>query len=252
MKQYEYTVKISKPCSESWASMTDSGKGRYCSHCTKNVVDFTQLTDNEILQLVENATGKLCGRFNQEQLNRCLIQTGKKSVNPQLYKILAGLLLLSSAENSIAHEEKSATSIVAQPVNDNLVMPEIMHKESKNEFQSDSLKNTVRGKIIDAITKEPLPFVNIRIIDSQVGTLTDVDGNFKITIPDSLLKDQIRFLAVFLGYDKTYFTVDLKNLSGTNEVLLIPANQVIMGDMVIEKAHRKWWKRKKKKCAEEI
>ena len=39
---------------------------------------------------------------------------------------------------------------------------------------------TVNGKVIDAGTREPLPFVNIVINDGNTGGTTDIDGKFML------------------------------------------------------------------------
>jgi hypothetical protein len=43
-------------------------------------------------------------------------------------------------------------------------------------------QNTTRisGKVIDAVTKEPLPFVNISFVNKNIGTITDYNGKYKI------------------------------------------------------------------------
>ena len=41
-------------------------------------------------------------------------------------------------------------------------------------------RTIVSGKVYDAQTKEPLPYVNIGFKDSKIGTITDNDGNYKI------------------------------------------------------------------------
>ncbi len=59
-------------------------------------------------------------------------------------------------------------------------------------------KTIVRGKIIDAETKEALPFVNLSFKDSKVGTSTNIDGNYSIETyyPTDTL------FAIFVGYEK--------------------------------------------------
>ncbi len=42
---------------------------------------------------------------------------------------------------------------------------------------------TFKGKVVDADKGQSLPFVSILIKNTQVGTLTDIDGKFDITIP---------------------------------------------------------------------
>src|SRR5262245_6157082 len=36
----------------------------------------------------------------------------------------------------------------------------------------------VTGRVYDAATKEPLPFVNVAFVNSRIGTATDFDGNY--------------------------------------------------------------------------
>ena len=61
---------------------------------------------------------------------------------------------------------------------------------------------TYSGKVIDKVTKEPLPFVNIATQPIGEGTTTDFDGNFRFT-PSKKIKS-LNFS--FLGY-KT-FTIE--------------------------------------------
>lgn len=55
------------------------------------------------------------------------------------------------------------------------------------------------GHVIDAKTKEALPFVNITFKGTKVGTITDYNGNFKIE--SSIPSDSI--IASYLGYKRT-------------------------------------------------
>lgn len=66
------TIKFSvpKPCHEDWNAMTPSQKGRFCSACSKTVVDFTNLDNTEVQEyLSENKGSRICGRFTSEQLS---------------------------------------------------------------------------------------------------------------------------------------------------------------------------------------
>lgn len=39
-------------------------------------------------------------------------------------------------------------------------------------------KASLTGKVVDAVSNEPLPFVNIIVSGTSTGTTTDLDGNF--------------------------------------------------------------------------
>jgi len=44
--------------------------------------------------------------------------------------------------------------------------------------------SSVSGKILDLDTQEPLPFVSIMVHGTTIGTVSDFDGNYSITIPN--------------------------------------------------------------------
>jgi predicted house-cleaning NTP pyrophosphatase (Maf/HAM1 superfamily) len=57
-------ISIENPCHEDWQAMTPETQGRFCGACEKTVVDFTTMSDAEILQYFSKPdVGKTCGRF---------------------------------------------------------------------------------------------------------------------------------------------------------------------------------------------
>jgi hypothetical protein len=65
-------LQVPKPCHENWNNMTNQEKGRFCSSCQKMVVDFSLMSDQQIINYFSNQTGKICGRLHTNQLNRTL------------------------------------------------------------------------------------------------------------------------------------------------------------------------------------
>lgn len=62
-------ISIPQPCHEDWNAMTPTGKGVYCTVCTKEVMDFSQMSDDEVRNyFLLNAGKKTCGRFRNDQL----------------------------------------------------------------------------------------------------------------------------------------------------------------------------------------
>lgn len=63
-------IHIPSPCSEDWSKMKIVHQARFCGSCTKNVMDFTQMTREEILTyLLENHNKNVCGHINRSQLD---------------------------------------------------------------------------------------------------------------------------------------------------------------------------------------
>jgi hypothetical protein len=63
-------ISIENPCHEDWQTMTPETQGRFCGACEKTVVDFTTMSDAEILHYFSKpSVEKTCGRFRVEQLS---------------------------------------------------------------------------------------------------------------------------------------------------------------------------------------
>jgi hypothetical protein len=57
----------------------------------------------------------------------------------------------------------------------------------------------LKGRVVDAINNEPLPFVSVVVSGTTTGTITDIDGNFTL---NGLKPGFIRIEASFVGYKK--------------------------------------------------
>jgi len=85
-----------------------------------------------------------------------------------------------------------------------------------NFFSQSSFAQTVKisGKVRDESTKETLISANVLIKGTTTGTVTDVDGNFTLEVPDS---DEVTLVISFVGYDQK--EVVLKKPFGFVDVL---------------------------------
>src|SRR5258705_13688572 len=52
------------------------------------------------------------------------------------------------------------------------------------------------GKVTEAKTGKPIPFVNVGIFEKNIGTLSDPDGSFELTIPSQYAHDSIIFSSI--------------------------------------------------------
>jgi len=65
---------------------------------------------------------------------------------------------------------------------------------------------TLSGVVIDAATEQPIPFVNIGIIGTTWGTVSDVAGTFELSLDDGDDQDSLRCSHV--GYEAFTISVD--------------------------------------------
>ncbi len=103
----------------------------------------------------------------------------------------------------------------------------------------------VSGKVVDAITNEPLPFVNIAFVGKSIGTVTDYNGEYNIETQWASNK----FQASFIGYTSQVQQVAI----GKNQVINIqlkPEN--IELNEIIVKSKKKRYRNKDNPAVELI
>ncbi|MEZ4805732.1 MAG: hypothetical protein R2852_09685 [Bacteroidia bacterium] len=61
-------VHLTNPCHENWNAMTEVKNGKFCASCSKTVVDFTLMSDQQILDFLALNAGNSCGHFKPDQL----------------------------------------------------------------------------------------------------------------------------------------------------------------------------------------
>jgi hypothetical protein len=94
-------ISIPTPCHEDWNKMTPDETGPHCSVCVKSVVDFTNMSDDEVKYffLTKKEDERVCGRFKQTQLHRIIIELPQNifSIRMPLWKkFLAACLVVFS------------------------------------------------------------------------------------------------------------------------------------------------------------
>ncbi|MCF6239764.1 MAG: TonB-dependent receptor plug domain-containing protein [Bacteroidales bacterium] len=86
-------------------------------------------------------------------------------------------------------------------------------------------ERTITGKVTDASDGSPLPGVNIAVVGTSQGTITDLDGNYSLKVPDN--NASLSFS--FLGYETK--TVQVGNQTVINVAL--NTSDVALEDVVV-------------------
>lgn len=55
-------------CDKSWENMQPNEQGRHCQHCDQTIIDFRGKSTAEIVAIHEQSPHKVCGIYNQSQL----------------------------------------------------------------------------------------------------------------------------------------------------------------------------------------
>lgn len=96
-------IQVPEPCGENWDKMGEAGNGRFCDACSKTVVDFTLMSDRQVLSYLGDRNKKVCGRFAPDQLNRDFRMSQEKGRRPWsvVWRLaLVGMLLSLSRYGS--------------------------------------------------------------------------------------------------------------------------------------------------------
>lgn len=180
-------ILIPKPCHESWEAMTPAEKGRFCSACSKTVLDFTKASDKEIISYLNN-NKNTCGRFNNYQLNRDLIIPKQKSS----YWFIATASVLGFF--GLNHQSAFAQVPPKTEQTDNI------------KTIPDSIKSTLGLKKITGVIYDelgPLAGASIEVIGINKTTVTDFDGNFTIEVEEGQ-----KLLISYIGFHNKEIIVD--------------------------------------------
>ncbi len=90
---------------------------------------------------------------------------------------------------------------------------------------------TITGQVTDADNDEPLIGVNILVKDKVIGTVTNTDGNFSLTVNESL---PITLVVSSVGYGRQEVTVD----NQTEDLAISLEYQTLLGQEVVVSASR--------------
>jgi hypothetical protein len=123
-------LSVTQPCHEKWEEMTPADRGAFCQSCSKHVVDFTAMADEDILDYFKKREGQpVCGRFRNTQLNRPLIEISPSVFSmdiPLWKKFLAAVFICFSAfiTGCSAPGERDYTALQVPPTIELPVTPQ--------------------------------------------------------------------------------------------------------------------------------
>ena len=117
MKKNNVTyLHIASPCDEGWEQMIPDAQGRFCGSCQKTVIDFTQMSDAQVLATISKAAAGCCGRFQNDQLDRPIYAESHYRVPFLPAMVLASMLILAVPVTLHAQQKATVTTPVKKQV----------------------------------------------------------------------------------------------------------------------------------------
>lgn len=219
-------IHIPQPCHENWQKMTPKEQGRFCGSCQKTVVDFTAMSDKELLDYISNTSGqRSCGRFSNDQLNRTISAAKHKRRFSWAYVwnlLLATFLVTESYAQGEPQIKKKPQ----------VQLPDLSPRVGTFAVREpDTIPSKeISGIVIDDKSGVPLAGATVMVIGTSKGMVTDEKGRFKLMIDD---KGTATLEITYVGYEPK--TVVLKNKKKANniKVRMVELEVIIVGAMVV-------------------
>lgn len=206
----KFQLQIPEPCHEDWNKMTSCNSGKFCNSCQKNVIDFTGMSDQQLVAFFKKPhNDQVCGRFSDEQLNRDF-SIPKKRIPWTKYLVQVLLPVFITGMKSYSQGSPKVTVETLQEPG------KCLNSEIGKSIIGDTTisSNKIYGQVVDE-KGIPVPFATIIIKDTQHGVAADASGNFCINRSGN--KKNITLVISSVGYQSSEKKVNIEK----NEVVKI-------------------------------
>jgi len=225
------SIVIKKPCQQSWQQMTEESNGRYCGHCCKTVVDFTTMTNAEIISYISHRN-HICGRFDIQQLNNLNLSLSHDKNHFLRWKNWGLAAIILGLSQYVKADTRPIIKVEQSPY------------QNKHASVVDSTR-IIKGKIVAREDSLPLPGATVAIKGTNEGTVTDADGEFKIEIHS--MSDTL--VAKFIGYKSQEIRINKLTTLNDNVTLMTDTTflcTAITGGLIVRRPFyaRVWYKLK--------
>ena len=218
------SITVNKPCLQKFDNFNVTKKGGFCGSCQKEVIDFRNLSDTDLIEQLYSNTNKICGRFKTSQLK----SYKTKTCNMKNKKIISGfgilgfsLLALCNTNDANAQELASLNTIT-----------EVCISYPQTTIENKTIaKHTITGTVLDEANL-PLPGVNVVLKGTTIGVITDLDGKFEF--PNSLETGDVLIFS-YIGYETKQYKVPNSDEDIIDITITFDAYDVeLMGEVVLD------------------
>jgi hypothetical protein len=226
---------IPSPCHENWNTFTPTHKGGFCQSCSKEVIDFTQYTDEQVKDYFKSRPQNTCGRFRPNQLKTYMV------IEPKATPRLGWLSLLLSGIMLFFTSRFTQAQSLPKPGIEQIHVNGEIHQQT-----STTSKLRLTGVVKSLEDGTPLPGVNVMLKGTVNGTATDANGEFELEIAKLTSTEVLVFS--FIGLKTIEYpitkTQPLQKLTIEMELDTIALGDVMIGAVSTRKIsfRRLWWR----------
>lgn len=216
-------LSIPEPCHENWQQMTPTDQGRFCNACAKEVIDFSTMTDIQVLNYFTNMTNeKVCGRALPEQLDRTLSRHEQPKKKLFWYWNYMVMFFMFFGKGNSAKAQGGIKPITElSPVKNTDIRGELIKVGDVNRVVS----RVITGKIMD-IDGNPVSFASVKIKGTSKGVAADANGAYsmRINLNDILVISGAGFTETEVPSGKQSVFNTVLNKSSAGEIVVVASH----------------------------
>jgi hypothetical protein len=227
-----FGLSIPAPCHEKWSDFTPTQRGGFCTSCSKEVIDFTQWSEQQLKDYFKKRPGNTCGRFRVQQLTDYSLSETKR---PTLAALIAFVILLLSKPAEAEPPQKPATEQLVvtrqEPIKADTIVDQMI----------------VRGIIKSAEDGSTLPGVNVLRKGTTDRVVSDADGKFEMIVGKPQVSET--FIFSFIGLQTKEISISTKALHEVDVALALDVQvlgeTIVVGGIVNTRWYSPrgiWWK----------
>jgi hypothetical protein len=223
-----FQISIPTPCDEDWGKFTPTSTGGFCGSCQKNVVDFTGMSESQLVAYFRDLptdNQHLCGRFRNDQLQKN-------------YDIESWFPAWNITDKTLHYEVpitqfRTSQHTISLPLIRKMKMVRNMTMAVLTFAFAESYgqQKQIAGKVVDS-EGQPLPGVSVSIKNTTKGIASDVNGKYHLAVEE---KDVLVFS--FVGFERNELKIkEINPVVAMKETVMGLGEVVVVGYRTMRKA----------------
>jgi TonB-dependent starch-binding outer membrane protein SusC len=188
---------------------------------------------------------KVSANYSQENLTVKMENTPIKSILKEIERQTEFTFLYDNSkvnvnqEKTVTIENKSIENVLDELFSNTQIEYKIKGKQILLSNHAEGFlaqKIQVTGKVVSSDKQEPLPGVVVTVKGTSVGSVTDLDGNFKVDVPDEnavLVFQYVGYLneEVLVGTNRNITVSLVMDITNLDEVVVVGYGTMRKGDL---------------------
>lgn len=199
MKSTSFEIQIPSKCNVSESNFRPHEKGDWCISCRKTVVDFTAMSDADIIRFFQDkpADAQICGTWRNEQLNKPFRSVPVSQPASGWWPVVLGSFLTVLSVGKISAQATDPLNWRPVPTDTNSIQelsPEIVEEKQTHQKEGSEKKEEIKPGFRKITVRLKLKY-QWRTMDSRLlegvceetseKILIDEKGVCHLVVPDS-------------------------------------------------------------------